>query len=190
MFLIPTSEREVVSVAVRIVVPMPVYRLKKVIINWDLTPKQAVGLLSGSNPDIALWPEGGDQMGLWNGGKTGVEEGMTLPIYWDRRSFSTAEGRQKQAASGIGFAWPVVIASLALPENEPERVRKELNEDKEIGMWALVALRQRDEELWLHDGSFRPFCLCLSPYGFGFHLGYAGLDWLDSNALVGAPQVP
>jgi len=177
-------------VAVRIVVPMPVYRLKKVIINWDLTPKQAVGLLSGSNPDIALWPEGGDRMGLWNGGKTGVEKGMTLPIYWDRRSFSTAEGRQKQAASGIGFAWPVVIASLALPENEPERVRKELNEDKKIGMWALVALRRSDEELWPHGDLFRPFCLYLYPCGFRFGLGGAGRVWVGHNALVGAPQVP
>lgn len=174
---------EVAHMGARLVLPQPAYRLEGVKIDYDLMPKQAVELLSGSNPDIGLWPE--DKMELWNGGKTGVVE-TTLPILWDRQSFTTAQGRQKQEASGIGFALPVEIASLALPENEPEQIRKALHE---LGMWWLVALRQSDEELWQHDSVFRPFCLVLFPDCFEFGLGFAGVDWDDLSALAGAPQV-
>ena len=168
----------------RLVLPQPAHRLEGVKIDYGLTPKQAAELLSGSNPDIALWPE--DKMELWHGGKTGVVE-ATLPILWDRQPFTTAQGRQKQEASEIGFSWPVEIASLALPENEPEQIRKALHD---LGMWWLVALRQSDEELWRRDDRFRPFCLCLYPDDFRFGLGDADFDWNDGHALVGAPQVP
>jgi len=167
----------------RLVLPQPAHRLEGVKIDYGLTPKQAAELLSGSNPDIALWPE--DKMELWHGGKTGVVE-AALPILWDRQSFTTAQGRQKQEASGIGFGWPVEVASLALPENEPEQIRKALHE---LGIWWLVALRQSDKELWLHNGGFRPFYLRRSPDYFEFGLDCAGGDWSGSDALAGAPQV-
>ncbi len=167
----------------RLVLPQPAYRLEGVKIDYGLTPKQAVELLSGSNPDIGLWPE--DKMELWHGGKTGIVE-ATLPILWDRQSFNTAQGRQKQEASGIGFGWPVEIASLALPENEPEQIRKALYD---LGMWWLVALRQSNEELWQHDGDFRPFFLSLDPSYFKFDLYSAVVGWGDCDALAGAPQV-
>ena len=167
----------------RLVLPQPAYRLEGVKIDYGLTPKQAAELLSGSNPDIALWPE--DKMELWHGDKTGVVE-ATLPILWDRQPFTTAQGRQKQEASEIGFSWPVEIASLALPENDPEQIRKALHE---MGMWWLVALRQSDEELWQRDGGFRPFDLNLHPDDFRFNLDDTDDDWHDRNALAGAPQV-
>ena len=167
----------------RLVLPQPAYRLEGVKIDYGLTPKQAAELLSGSNPDIALWPE--DKMELWHGGKTGVVE-ATLPILWDRQPFTTAQGRQKQEASEIGFSWPVEIASLALPENEPEQIRKALHD---LGMWWLVALRQSDEELWRRAGRFRPFFLHLRPACFEFGLGCTGGGWDGGSALAGAPQV-
>ncbi len=168
----------------RLVLPQPAYQLKGVKIDYGLTPKQAVGLLPESNPDIAKWPE--ELMGLWNGGQTGVVEAATLPILWDHQEFNTAQGRQKQEASGIGFSWPVEIASLALPENEPEQIRNGLYE---LGMRWLVALRQSNEELWRLDGRFRPFCLGLGPVYFGFGLDFATGVWGGNGALPGSPQV-
>lgn len=178
-------EKTADKVVPRLVVLQPAYRLEDVKFDYRLTPKQAVELLPGSNTDIALWPE--DKLDLWNGGQTGIVERANLPIIWPGRSFSTAEGRREQEASGIGFAWPVEIASLLLPENEPERIRKELNS---MGVWWLVALRRSNEELWRHGGYFRPFYLCLIRDYFKFNLGNAGNDWGGCRALVGAPQVP
>ncbi|MEI8143413.1 MAG: hypothetical protein WCG48_02255 [Candidatus Berkelbacteria bacterium] len=177
------SEQVATPAGVRLVVPQLAYRLEGVRINYDLTPKETVGLLSGSNSDIALWPE--DKMGLWNDGKTGVVEDAVLPFLWPKQSFSTAQGRQQQAP--IGYVLPVELASLALPENDPQRIRKEINA---LGIWALVALRQSDEELWRLGGHFRPFYLDLFPRFFWFSLGCSGDDWSVRSALVGAPQVP
>jgi len=169
---------------VRIVVPKPVIWLKGFKIDYSLTPEQAEGLLPGSS--IASWPA--DLMGLWNGGKTGVVERAALPIYWERRRFTIAQCRQKQEASGIGFGWPVELASLALPENKPERIARALNK---LGMWILVVLRPRDKELLRRQGSSHPFCFNLEPDSFHylkFFLITARGD-LSGGALVGAPQV-
>ena len=168
---------------VRLVIPQPTYRLEGVRINYDLTPRQTVKLLSGSNSDIANWPD--DLMHLWNGGKSGVVEGATLPFLWRHRQFSTAQGRQEQAP--IGYVLPVELASLALPENDPQQIQKMLTEQ---GIYALVALRQSDEELWRLDGFFRPFCLSLDPRCFRFYLSCAGEAWDGPCALPGSPQVP
>lgn len=169
---------------VRLVLPQPTYRLEGVRIDYGLTPEQTVKLLPGSNPDIALWPE--DKIELWHGGKTGVVE-VTLPILWNRQFYTTARGRQEQEAFGVGFGWPVEIASLALPENEPERIRKVLHE---LGMWWLIALRQSDEELWRYEDDFHLFYLDLRPDYFRFSLDFAVVAWDDHYAMVGAPQVP
>lgn len=171
---------------VRLVAPQLTHRLEGVKIDYDLTPRRAIELLPDSNPDIALWPE--DKMNLWNGGKAGIVEEATLPIFWPKKSFSTAAGRQEQETLGIGFSWPVEIASIALlKKKDLQRIREELNK---LGIWYLVALRTKNEELWQRVGCFRPFCLYLNPLYFEFNLGNAGNDWDDRSALVGAPQVP
>lgn len=167
----------------RLVLPQPAYRLEGVRIDYGLTPQQAVELLPGSNPDIALWPE--DKIALWHGGKTGVVE-ATLPILWDRQSFTTAQGRQKQKASGIGFSWPVEIASLALPENEPEQIRKALYD---LGIWWLVSLRQSSKELSRNGSYFRLFCLLLGPDFLDFAFPSTDFAWDDNCALAGTPKV-
>jgi len=176
--------KKTVDRVVPCLVAPPIYWLEGVKIDYSLTPEQAVARLSVSNPDIALWPE--DKMGLWNGGKAGILERATLPIFWDKYRFTTAQGRQKQEVSKIGFVWPVEIVSLAaLPENDPQRIKKELNK---LGIWSLVVLRISNKELWRRDGDFRPFFFYLDPDCSRFGLGYTRHEWDPSCAMVGAPQ--
>jgi len=145
-------------------------------VNYDQTPTEAIKGLPDNNSLIASsFPQA-----LWNGGKSGIVEGVTIPIYWPRQSFSTSGGRQMQ--SEIGYGLPAELAAL-----RSEDVRKAL---WDAGIWALVALQEKDEGLWLDPyGYLRPVVLRLVPCCRGFRLGSADVGWDDSYALVGAPQV-
>lgn len=145
------------------------------VVDYDLTPAQAIEGLPDNNPLIATdYPQG-----LWNGGKSGKVEGVTIPLCAPRRRFTTEEGRDLQRE--IGFGNPAELAAL-----KGEDVRQALrNED----IWWIASLREKDEDLWLFsDGSLRPVCLRLISRCHGFYLLFADHVWFDDNALVGAPQ--
>jgi hypothetical protein len=144
-------------------------------VNYDQTPAEATKGLPNNNPLIAQYPQD-----LWSGGKVGIVEGVSVPIHFPRRYFTTAEGRKAQ--SEIGYGLPAEIATLKGGD-----IRQALRNE---GIWALVALCQSDEQLWRFGSSFRPVFSCLDLRYHGFHLNFADVDWPSSNALVGAPQVP
>jgi len=144
-------------------------------VSYDQTPSEAMAELPNNNSLVADHPQE-----LWSGGKSGVVEGVSIPIQFPRHRFTTVEGRQAQ--SEIGYGLPADVAAL-----KGEDVRQALRAE---GIWALVALCQSDEQLWRFGGGFRLVYLYLGPRYHGFDLGFADRDWGDDVALVGAPQVP
>lgn len=147
----------------------------EVVVNYGQAPKDAMKGLPNNNPDVAKYPQQ-----LWNGGKSGIVEGVSIPIHFPRHYFTTAEGRKAQAE--IGYGCPADVAAL-----KGEDVRQALRNE---GIWALVALCQSDEQLWQFGVGFRPVYLSLNPNYRGLYLGFADFDWHGDDALVGAPQVP
>lgn len=144
-------------------------------VNYDQTPSEAMEGLPNNNPDVANYPQR-----LWNGGESGIVEGVDISICIPRRYVTTAKGREAQAA--IGYGCPAVLAAL-----KGEDIRKEPRAED---LWALVALRQSNEQLWQFDGDYRPSYLYLGPLFHGFRLGSAAGDWAAHYGFVGAPQVP
>ena len=97
--------------AAKLVFPRLFCRINDVVIDYNLKPEDVAKRIYG------LWPK--DKIELWNGGKAGVVKAATIPIYWGRHTFTTAQGREEQEASDIGFALPVEVASLVvMPENK------------------------------------------------------------------------
>ena len=157
-------------------------KLVEVMINYDLTPRDACGLLPTSDSELHLLANGM----LWNGGRTGIVK-ATIPIHFGRNQFTTATGRQRMCDLGIGFAWPVEIASLALPENDPDRFLEDLRDQ---GIFRIVALRQSDKELYINYRSLRFFCI--SPhasYRAGRFFFSFDREWGCGDALSGAPSM-
>jgi len=144
-------------------------------VNYDQTPAEAIEGMNNNSLIASDYPQA-----LWSGGKSGVVEGVTIPIYWPREPFSISEGRRLQ--SEIGYGLPAELAAL-----RDEEIRKAL---WDMGVWWIVTLGQSNEVLWQHGGDFRPVCLDLDPDYHGFNLDYADYDWGSRNAFVGAPQVP
>lgn len=146
-------------------------------VNYDHTPSEAVAGLPNNNSLIASsFPKE-----LWSGDKTGIVTDVTLPFWFPRQQFSTSDGRRMQGQ--IGYCLPAEIAAL----KDEEEARKTL---RDMGIWALVALRQSDEMLWRDpNGNLRPVYFCLGRYYLGLYLGYAFNDWHGDSALGGAPQV-
>lgn len=177
MFANPASEREVGCMPKAEVSSHNLVIVRGLTVNYDQTPAEAIEGLPNNNFLIASqYPQE-----LWNGGKSGIVEEVTIPIYFPRRCFSTDEGRQMQ--SEIGYGLPAELAAL-----KGEDVRQQLRNE---GIWWIVALCQSGLGLWRDpDGSLRPVSLSLRPDCRGFSLGYAGDVWFGCSALVGAPQVP
>ena len=171
---------------IEIVATGHVIQLVGVTVRYSLTPSQAVELLPGSLPMMAEWPR--HQMHLWNGDKKDTVSDLILPILWDRQSSNTTLGRQRQAASGIGFAWPVELAALGLPENQLQGVRHRLFS---LGIEWLHVLRPKDEDLCCVGCSslLRQLLLVLYPNCFWFILGFVDDTWGSNSALVGAPVI-
>jgi hypothetical protein len=147
----------------------------EVVVNYDQTPAEAMKGLPNNDPLIADYPQY-----LWSGGKVGIVEGVSIPIHFPRRYFTTAEGRKAQ--SEIGYGLPAEIAAL-----KGEDIRRALRAKR---IWALVALCQSNEQLWWFGRLFRLVSLRLAPDCHGFSLDFADNNWSDGCAVVGAPQVP
>lgn len=144
-------------------------------VNYDQTPAEAMKGLPHNRPDVANYPQR-----LWNGGKSGIVEGVSIPLHLPRRGFTIADGRRAQQE--IGYGCPADVAAL-----KGEYARKALRAED---LWALVALRQSNEQLWLFDGNHHPVFLDLVLCYHGLSLSSAARVWGDGYGLVGAPQVP
>ena len=164
--------------------PQPLWRLR-VEVDFDLTPRQAVELLPGSNSDIKLWPE--DQMVRWNGGRTGIDV-VEFSVLWTKQLFNRDQGRQMLGAASLDPILPVMLASLARPENDPKQMREELNKGEGEGMWGLVVLGENDDDLLRLDDDFWVLYLCLDPSYFCFDLGGRREYLGDYFALPGLPK--
>ncbi len=158
------------------VVSRNLIKVHDVIVDYDQTPAEAIKGLPYNNPLIATsYPQG-----LWNGGKTGRVEGVTIPVCAPSRWFSTEDERKFQQE--IGFGNPAELAAL-----KREDVHQTLSAE---GIWWVVSLRENDEDLWLApDGGRRPVFIDLYPRYRGFRLGCAYYAWNVLRALVGSPQV-
>jgi hypothetical protein len=183
---------------IKVVLRPPVVCLEGITINYDLTPQKASNLLLHNDMSIASWPQ--DKMKYWNGGKTGTVNNATFPLLRLESKFDTTRGRSMQRDAQINFAWPVEIASLALPQNSPRRVMHEL---RNIGIDTIVALRQSGEELcilpigngWHVEA--KPHCFCLNIKCVchehancnGFARFPASCTWTPDTLLAGAIQV-
>jgi len=148
------------------------------IVNYDQTPAEAVKGLPHNNDLIASsYP-----LACWNGGKSGIVEGATIPLFFPGRVFTTAEGREGLAAQSIGYGVPADLTPL-----KDEEVRQDL---AEMGIWWVGAFDKDDESLWLGSNRRRRVVyLYLNPHCLGFNLSYPDLDWNDLDAVAGSPQV-
>src|SRR3990167_6973726 len=110
-------------------------------VDYDQTPAEAIKGLPNNNPMIASLAQG-----LWNGGKTGRVEKVTIPVCFPCQYFTTEEGRDLQREI-VGFGNPAELAAL-----KGEDVREKLW-DKRI--WWIVSLMEDDEALLLNSRADR-----------------------------------
>ena len=164
--------------------PRPIWRLRGVKVDFDLTPQRASKLIP-CEESIEEWPE--DQLVKWNGGRTGVET-IDISILWTQQSFNRAQGRQMLKTAGLDPILPVMLASLGLPENEFQQPRERLYVG--LGIQALVVLAENDENLLQLNGDPRAFCLCLPQHYSGFELSPPGdIPFQNVCAPLGLTQV-
>jgi len=148
-----------------------------VTINYDLPPAKAVSGLP-SNPHIAS-----DYLKeLWNGGKSGIVKGVTIPLCWPRNRFDTTRGRELQRE--IGYGLPAELVVLFQEGNHAGRIRHRL---WDIGIRWIVALGESDRAIWR---GFRPLLLDLDPENPSVRLGFTRDLWHSNYALIGAPVLP
>ncbi|MBU1046058.1 hypothetical protein KJ616_02995 [Patescibacteria group bacterium] len=106
---------------------------------------------------------------------------VDIPIWYPRKRFSTIKGRQFLLDGNLGYGLPFFLTPL-----KDKKIGEAL---QEIGIWAVAALGQSDDKLWLVRDRPRAAYLCLGEHSVGFGLGYATDHWRDSDAVVGFPQV-
>ncbi|MEI8143680.1 MAG: hypothetical protein WCG48_03650 [Candidatus Berkelbacteria bacterium] len=125
----------------------------------------------------------------WNGErKTGIIKNATIPIIWTGTELEIAKANDILSSEEIGYVWPVEIASLLLPVNEPNVLLKQLM--FRFGLRALFALRPNREEYRWSAGGREAFILYLNPYDPYFCHDNAARALAPSTALPGAPRLP
>ncbi len=151
--------------------------VRRCTVNYDLTPAEAIEGLSynddliGSSYDPAYW----------NGGKSGIIEGATIPLLFPRHVFTITEGRQGLVAQNVGYGVPADLVPL-----KDKEVRRALID---VGIWWVAAFDKSGEALWQDPvHARRVVSLSLHPRYLGFCL-CAGNYWRDLAAVVGSPQV-
>lgn len=168
-----------------LVFPQVAFLLRPVEIDYCLTPEDAIRLLPKSDPEIAKWPK--NKMHLWNGCKKEVIEKTTLPFLWNSDKFFIDDGRIRQRCAKIGFALPCEIASLAMESNEPEATMHTLSD---LGIRYVMAIRESDDELWLHNERPWTFYLDVKQKKFGLAIArysYTKNSCHHETALAGSP---
>lgn len=148
-------------------------------VNYDLTPAEAIEGLPHNNPLIT--PD--FDPARWNGWKSGAVSGVSIPLYFPGRVFSTADGRRGLTEQNLGYAVPADL----VPISKDAEIRQALID---MGIWYILALDENEEKLWRDSDRYRRVVsLLLDPGNLGFDLGFACRDWRDIDSVAGAPQV-
>ncbi|AKM82618.1 TPA: hypothetical protein DD449_01230 [Candidatus Berkelbacteria bacterium] len=127
----------------------------------------------------------------WNIGKSGIIEGVDIPILWPPILWQGSVGimcnksRERLTERNIGYSVPVELVAL-----QDKEIIKEL---EGIGILWVTALGQNNDDFMANpEGDPQPVSLGLLDekwFGNGLFLGYGFFDWLGQRAFVGAPQI-
>ena len=148
-------------------------------VNYNQSPAEAVEGLDNNSSIATDFPQD-----KWNGGKSGVVEGVSIPLVCPRQWFSTSQGRQLVEDQKFG---PPALPAEIVPLKEAAICQDLVNQ----GIWWVAAFCRGDDALWPDPagGYLRVVSLYCSPRCPGFSLWWADDDWDGSFALAGSPQV-